>query len=97
MIYEKNNDYLNKTKTFSIQYEELRQKDLVLKNKELELENRKQLVFILAIAIAILGFYFFKIYNKNNIIYLQKKQLENSNKELQKVNVKLSAINGRRR
>jgi signal transduction histidine kinase len=93
MIYEKNNDYLNKTKTFSIQYEELRQKDLVLKNKELELENRKQLVFILAIAIAILGFYFFKIYNKNNIIYLQKKQLENSNKELQKVNVKLSAIN----
>lgn len=93
MIYEKNNDYLNKTKTFSIQYEELRQKDLVLKNKELELENRKQLVFILAIAIAILGFYFFKIYNKNSIIYLQKKQLENSNKELQKVNVKLSAIN----
>jgi len=93
MIYEKNNDFLNKTKTFSIQYEELRQKDLVLKNKELELENRKQLVFLLVIAIVILGFYFFKIYNKNSIIYHQKKQLENSNKELQKVNVKLSAIN----
>ena len=93
MIYEKNNDYLNKTKTFSIQYEELRQKDLVLKNKELELENRKQMVFLLVIAIAILGFYFFKVYHKNTIIYHQKKQLENSNNELQKVNVKLSAIN----
>lgn len=93
MIYEKNNDFLNKTKSFSIQYEALRQKDSILKNKELELENRKQIVFVLVIAIAILGFYFFKIYNKNNIIFNQKKQLEVSNKELQKVNVKLSAIN----
>ncbi len=93
MIYEKNNDFLNKTKSFSIQYEALRQKDSILKNKELELENRKQMVFVLVIAILILGFYFFKIYNKNTIIYKQKKELEISNKELQKVNVTLSAIN----